>query len=75
MGIRKYKPTTPGRRGSSVADFGIRNKSWLRFELWFTCPAEPVFVTWPCMKIGSGVAAPTAGGFGAWYTRGGFVRI
>src|SRR4030081_3708251 len=21
MGIRKYKPTTPGRRGSSVADF------------------------------------------------------
>nr|AAB35743.1 L2 like ribosomal protein {N-terminal} [Arthrobacter globiformis, KY 3156, Peptide Partial, 20 aa] [Arthrobacter globiformis] len=20
-GIRKYKPTTPGRRGSSVADF------------------------------------------------------
>ena len=21
MGIRKYKPTTPGRRGASVADF------------------------------------------------------
>jgi len=21
MAIRKYKPTTPGRRGSSVADF------------------------------------------------------
>ena len=21
MGIRKYKPTTPGRRGSSVSDF------------------------------------------------------
>ena len=21
MGIRKHKPTTPGRRGSSVADF------------------------------------------------------
>ena len=21
MGIRKYNPTTPGRRGSSVADF------------------------------------------------------
>ena len=21
MGIRKYKPTTPGRRGASVSDF------------------------------------------------------
>ncbi len=27
MGIRKYKPTTPGRRGSSVADFSEITRS------------------------------------------------
>ena len=27
MGIRKYKPTTPGRRGSSVADFAEITRS------------------------------------------------
>jgi hypothetical protein len=27
MGIRKYKPTTPGRRGSSVADFAEVTRS------------------------------------------------
>ena len=27
MGIRKYKPTTPGRRGSSVADFAELTRS------------------------------------------------
>ena len=27
MGIRKFKPTTPGRRGSSVADFAATNFS------------------------------------------------
>ena len=27
MAIRKYKPTTPGRRGSSVADFAAMNAS------------------------------------------------
>src|ERR671922_182812 len=27
MGIRKHKPTTPGRRGSSVADFAEVTKS------------------------------------------------
>jgi len=27
MGIRKYKPTTPGRRGSSVSDFAEITRS------------------------------------------------
>ena len=27
MAIRKYKPTTPGRRGSSVADFAEITRS------------------------------------------------
>ena len=27
MGIRKFKPTTPGRRGSSVADFAEITRS------------------------------------------------
>ena len=27
MGIRKYKPTTPGRRGASVADFAEITRS------------------------------------------------
>ena len=27
MGIRKYKPTTPGRRGSSVSDFSEVTRS------------------------------------------------
>ena len=27
MAIRKYKPTTPGRRGSSVADFSEVTRS------------------------------------------------
>ena len=27
MGIRKYKPTTPGRRGSSVSDFAEVTRS------------------------------------------------
>ena len=27
MGIRKYKPTTPGRRGGSVADFAEITRS------------------------------------------------
>ena len=27
MGIRKYKPTTPGRRGASVSDFAEITRS------------------------------------------------
>src|SRR6187397_1869154 len=38
MAIRKYKPTTPGRRGSSVADFA---------ELTRTTPEKPLIVPSP----------------------------
>lgn len=38
MGIRKYKPTTPGRRGSSVADFVELTRSTPRSRCSGRCP-------------------------------------
>src|SRR3954454_17785399 len=40
MAIRKYKPTTPGRRGSSVADFAEITRSTPEKSLLAPLPSE-----------------------------------
>ena len=42
MGIRKYKPTTPGRRGASVADFVEITRSEPEKSLVRPCTARVV---------------------------------
>ena len=40
MGIRKYKPTTPGRRGASVSDFAEITRSTRRSRWFARCTAR-----------------------------------
>ena len=49
MAIRKYKPTTPGRRGSSVADFVEITRTTPEKSLTAPCPRRAAATT----RVGS----------------------
>lgn len=60
MGIRKYKPTTPGRRGSSVADFVEITRSTPEKSLVRPCTARAAVTTPVGSRFDTRVAATSA---------------